>query len=109
MNRYDVNGIQIPPEELEFEQNVFTQISASKETGTIINEVSYADRDLLQVTGGQMRFSDQYFQAWEKEGGGNELKTLIQLQVQKTESKAAMVKSHRDRKFASSAANLGPR
>ena len=97
-NKKDADGKLIPPEKLEEEANVFTQISVSKERGTIVNEYSFATKDTLKTTGGEMRFSDQCFQAWEKEGGGSGLNTLIQFQVINTAARDAMVKGHRDRK-----------
>lgn len=98
MNKNDADGNVIPPEKLEEEANVFTQISVSKERGTIVNEYSYASKDTLKATGGEMRFSDQCFQAWEKEGGGDGLNTLIQFKVENKAAKDAMVKGHRDKK-----------
>ena len=96
-NIKDSDGNIVPDDQIQTEANVFTQISVSKDTGTIVNEYSYADKDTLKATGGAMRFSDQCFQAWGEEGGTDGLNTLIQQQVQNQPAKDAMVKGHRDR------------
>lgn len=98
MNKKDADGNVIPSQNVEKEANLFTQISVSKKTGTIVNEYSYASKDALNATGSEMRFSDQCFQAWEKEGGGKGLNTLVQIKVIDKGAKDAMVKGHRDRK-----------
>ena len=109
-NKQDKNGEPVPEDQLELETNVITQMSVSKDRGTIVNEYSYAEKDTLKDLGqNPMRFSDQCFQAWEKEGGTNGLTTLVQYKVVNEAAKDAIIRGHRDRgKPLSRAQTWGP-
>lgn len=76
-------------------QKPITMMMVSNEQKTIINDVSYANRDETP-TDHKLRWSDQAFQAWSKESGTNGLEKVIQRNVVNDDTKAAMVKAHRD-------------
>ena len=79
--------------------NPITDLMVSKDQRTIINEVSYSDRDKLPDAE-KVRWSDQTFQAWQKEGGTKELDTVIQRNVQNPVTNDAMTKAHTDANIA---------
>ncbi len=60
--------------------------------------MSYAKYDRT-ATDQKLRWSDQAFQLWSKQGGTNDLEKVIQRNVVNPDTKAAMVKAHPDKKL----------
>ena len=82
--------------------NPITRVMVSRDQGVIINDISYADKDTTQPASSKVKWSDQAFQAWTKEGGNQPLKSVIQRSVVNPDTNNAMVKAHTD-------AKLGPK
>lgn len=69
-NKKTHQGEDLTREQLEDPKRIITDITSGKEQGVLINDVSYAERDMLTLSQEQMRFSDQCMDAVKNEGVG---------------------------------------
>lgn len=69
------------------------QLKVSGIQGTIINEVSYLKKDTLPIDE-KIRWSDQAFQSWQREGGNPRLNLVIQRNIQNDATNKAITQFH---------------